>query len=176
MGEGSLSGGDGFLPMRGSWCGLFVTRHYPAAVRRSSIPQSGRKGASLGVLERIGLNQCISFCFGRRRLGGTICPMGQGRGPCSRRPLPVYFPASFLRLPTWRQMPTSISIFSRLRPDLPRKTAQGHQEVVGIVAFEIVDGEERFFEPGVEQGPFPRAHAARPLVNRCRATVAGPRG
>ena len=70
--------------------------------------------------------------------------------------LPVYFPASFLRLSTWRQMPMSISISCRLRP--------GHQEVVGIVAFEIVDGEERFFEPGVEQGLFLVRDAARLLA------------
>ena len=47
---------------------------------------------------------------------------------------------------------------------LAEKTAQGHQEVVGIVAFEIVDGEERFFEPGVEQGLFLVRDAARLLA------------
>ena len=47
---------------------------------------------------------------------------------------------------------------------LAEETAQGHQEVVGIVAFEIVDGEERFFEPGVEQGLFLVRDAARLLA------------
>ena len=47
---------------------------------------------------------------------------------------------------------------------LAEKAAQGHQEVVGVVAFEIIYGEERFLEPGVEQGLFLVSDAARLLA------------
>ena len=44
------------------------------------------------------------------------------------------------------------------------KTAQGHEEIVGIVVFEKVDGEKRFLEPGIEEGLFLMGDAPRLLA------------
>ena len=117
--------GMAFYPCAAPWCGLFVTRHYPASVRKKLDPAVRQEGCLLG---RVGTDWLepvhIPFALAAGGAGGTIRPRARA-GPSLPEALPVYFPASFLRLSTWRQMPMSISISCRLRPDLPRKRRRG---------------------------------------------------
>ena len=83
-------------------------------------------------------------------------PAGQGQSLCRRRR--CRSPVS-VRLPQIVHLAADAHEHIHFVPPqagLAEETAQGHQEVVGVVAFEIVDGEERFFEAGVEQCLFLR--------------------
>ena len=117
----------------------------------------------MGVLERIGLNQCISLLLWPPEGRGNYPPKGKGGALAPGGPARLF---SRL-LPEIVHLAADAHEHIHLVPPqagLAEKTAQGHQEVVGIVAFEIVDGEERFFEPGVEQGLFLVRDAARLLA------------
>ena len=115
------------------------------------------------MLERIGLNQCISFLLWPPEAGWNYSPKGKGGALAPGGPARLF---SRL-LPEIAHLAADAHEHIHLVPPqagLAEETAQGHQEVVGIVAFEIVDGEERFFEPGVEQGLFLVRDAARLLA------------
>ena len=84
--------GMAFYPCAAPWCGLFVTRHYPASVRKKLDPAVRPEGCLLGHVGTDWLEPVhIPFALAA---GGWVelFAQGQGRGPCSRRPCPFIFP------------------------------------------------------------------------------------
>ena len=109
------------------------------------------------------MNQCISFLLWPPEAGWNYSPKGKGGALAPGGPARLF---SRLLPEIAHLAADAHEHIHHLPPQagLAEETAQGHQEVVGIVAFEIVDGEERFFEPGVEQGLFLVRDAARLLA------------